>query len=217
MGDSFELLLNLAPFAALLLTFLFGWRSKFLGLLIFAFVFLPTAFIWIAANAYYRLTADFEIGEFTVLDDDPDTKTYQVIFRRADSEEVVSTSPTKCVVQGDYFMVAVWVYSWKEWANVLGLQNAYEVTQIVNFYDDPPNGAIITSCKVIDEKMPLVGKSISKFVAELAFNTSAYDRQGGQAPYMPLVDGATYTLAMDPQLPTLIPKNNIAEAASEKR
>jgi hypothetical protein len=161
---------------------------------LFTAIGLAGSLLGLNLQTYSRLTYERPVAEVTVAAVDPEHKIYNVMIHRLDTSDRSVT----CQLQGDEWLLGARVQKWKPWANVLGLDATYELDQVANKYyaATEASGKPITACD-IETPEPVVNQYVpdeaTRFLVSLL---QAEDRRFGSANYMPLADGARYTVVM---------------------
>jgi hypothetical protein len=152
------------------------------------------ALVALNMQSYSRLTWEKPVAEVRVTQTDAARKFYEVSVVRADGSNI----ETKCVLQGDEWILGGRVQKWKPWANTLGMNATYELDQIANKYIDAreANGKPITACDVSRPPNVILAKTPQGFRDWLMSVSQVEDRRFGSANYMPLADGAVYRVVI---------------------
>lgn len=148
--------------------------------------------IGINLQSYQRLTYEVPLAEVSVQAVSPAQKIYRVSVKRLDMAARVQN----CTLQGDAWEIGGRFQKWKAWANELGLNATYTLDQISNRYYRAAegNGKTITACD-INGPVPEVNQFFPKPWLEWALsNMKLKERYFGSASFMPMVDGAKYTV-----------------------
>jgi hypothetical protein len=159
--------------------------------------------------AYARLTYERPVGEVSVQSLNPVEKRYTVILRPAQGPLTI------CVLQGDEWLLSAKVQTWKPWANVFGLNATYALDQLANKYADATeaNGKPITACAVAHTEPGFARYIPSELRTWITTTLQAESRSFGMANFMPLADGASYSVIMTQQGLAAEPANDAARAA----
>lgn len=169
----------------------------------------------IGANllSYARLTYERPVAEVRVLSLNAVDKRYSVIVIPVDAP------PTTCVLQGDEWLLSAKVQTWKPWANVLGFDATYALDQLANKYADATeaNGKPITACDLAGADPALKRYLPPRFTALALSWLQVDNRRFGAASYMPLADGAVYSVLMTQQGLAAEPANDVARLAVAQR
>lgn len=164
-------------------------------------------------QTYARLTHEGPVAEVTVKVLNPQQNLYAVSVRRLDGVN----GTLICELQGDDWELSGRVQKWKPWANILGLDATYSLNQISNRYStaERGNGKTITACDV-QGPAPEVNKYVPPgWLGWLQDQAYTVDRRFGDANYMPMVDGAVYTVVITQSGFNTVPANDIARNANE--
>ncbi len=170
-----------------------GGRGVASGLAAVAAAFIA-ALVALNMQSYSRLTWEKPVAEVRVTQADASQKLYDVTVVRQDGTNL----ETKCILQGDEWILGGRVQKWKPWANTLGMNATYELDQLANKYVDAreANGRPITACDVSRPPNAILAKTPQGFRDWLATVSLAEDRRFGSANYMPLADGAVYRVVI---------------------
>ena len=174
---------------------------------------LALGLIGLNLQTYARLNYEAPVAEISVASLYPTQKTYSVTVRRLDGTGTV----TKCIIQGDEWLLTGRVQKWKPWANVLGLDSTYTVDQLTNLYftAEDGDGKKITACDLRGLK-PKVNQYVPASLIDWLFGrTMLAERRFGSANFMPLADGAVYRVVItqsgfnaEPLNPNAVKANN---------
>ena len=142
-------------------------------------------------QSYARLTAERPVAEVTVAALHPALQLYRVTVRRLDGTGLV----TSCNIQGDEWLISAAVQRWRPWVNILGLDSTYALDQVANKYYSAArgNGRAITACDLRAPMPAWMPQGLSGWLMDQA---QASQRRFGSAVYMPLTDGAIYSVIM---------------------
>ena len=170
-----------------------GGRGLASGLAAVAAAFIA-ALVALNMQSYSRLTWEKPVAEVRVTRTNAAQKLYDVTVVRQDG----SNLETRCLLQGDEWILGGRVQKWKPWASTLGMNATYELDQLANKYLDAreANGRPITACDVSRPLNPVLAKAPPGFRAWLTSVSQAEDRRFGSANYMPLADGAVYRVVI---------------------
>lgn len=163
-------------------------------------------------QSYARLTWEAPVAEITVRSVQPAKKIYVVEVHRLDGSDRMQY----CTLQGDEWLLAGRVQTWKPWANELGLNATYTLDQITNMYfsADEANGKPITACN-IKSAPPVVNHYLpDRWVKWMMAHLLVSDRRFGSANFMPLADGALYRVTITQRGFVSEPMNDAAKRAS---
>lgn len=153
---------------------------------------LAAGFIGLNLQSYSRLTYEVPLAEIRVHGVNAVKKIYVVTVIRLDG----TNRRQNCTLQGDAWEIGGRFQKWKPWANELGLNATYTLDQISNRYFSAAeaNGRPITACD-INGPAPKVNQLLPDgWVRWLIGHMLVKERFFGSASYMPMVDGAKYTL-----------------------
>jgi hypothetical protein len=193
-----------------------GGGGVVLGILL-ALAGLSAALVGLNIATYARLTYERPVAEVSVraLDPDPATRRYAVAVRLLDG----SARTADCTLQGDEWMLSARVRRWKPWLTVLGLDSGYTLDQVANKYSaaSEGEGKPITVCDLSGSRPDVDRYVPHRWLAWLMSLPSAEERRFGSASYMPLIDGAVYTVLMTQSGLNAEPANDIAKAANAGR
>jgi hypothetical protein len=176
---------------------------------------LALGLIGLNLQTYARLTYESPVAEISVASLYPTQKTYSVTVRRLDG----TRTTTKCIIQGDEWLLTGRVQKWRPWANVLGLNTTYTVDQLTNLYftADAGNGKRITACDLRGLK-PKVNQYLPASMIDWMFGrTMMGERRFGSANFMPLADGAVYRVVITQSGFNAEPVNGNAVKANNTR
>lgn len=176
---------------------------------------LTAGLIGLNLQGYSRLTYETPLARVAVKAVDPANKIFAVTVTRLDDTHFVQN----CTLQGDAWELGGRFQKWKAWANEIGLNATYTLDQITNRYNSAVdgNGQRITAC---DLKAPqpkatqFLPASVEKWVLR---NMIVEDRFFGSASFMPMVDGAEYTVIATQFGFNAEPTNDIAKSANQQR
>ncbi len=187
-----------------------GGRGMASGLAAVAAAFIA-ALVALNMQSYSRLTWEKPVAEVRVAQADAAQKLYDVTVVRQDGTNL----ETKCVLQGDEWILGGRVQKWKPWANTLGMNATYELDQLANKYVDAreANGKPITACDVSRPPNVILAKTPQGFRDWLTSVSQAEDRRFGSANYMPLADGAVYRVVITQGGFNAEAANDVARAA----
>ena len=163
-------------------------------------------------QSYARLTAERPVAEVTVAAVHPALQLYRVTVRRLDGTGIV----TSCNIQGDEWLMSAAVQRWRPWVNILGLDSTYALDQVANKYYSAArgNGRAITVC---DLRAPMPAWMPQGLAGWLMDRAQASQRRFGSAVYMPLTDGAIYSVIMTQSGLNAQSANPIAQDAVTRR
>lgn len=162
-------------------------------------------------QTYSRLAYERPVATVTVKAKEPAQKIYDVTITRLDA----NNKAMSCQVQGDEWIMGARVQKWKPWANVLGLDATYDLDQMANKYYSAleANGKPITACDLATGQ-PEVNQYVPPGVVSWLMQLiQVEDRRFGSANYMPLADGAAYTVVMTQSGLNSEPANDTARKA----
>lgn len=173
---------------------------------------LALGLIGLNTQTYSRLTHEGPVAEVSVHMIDRTANLYAVTIHRLDGSNVTQT----CNLQGDDWVLSGRVQKWKPWANILGLDATYSLSQLSNMYAtaERGNGKPITACD-IQGPPPQVNQYIpDDWVGWLTEHAYTVDRRFGSANYMPMADGAVYKVVITQSGFNAQPENDVARAAN---
>lgn len=176
---------------------------------------LAAGLIGLNLQSYQRLTYEVPLAEVSVKAVNPAERLFALTLRRLDGTNRVQN----CILQGDAWEVGGRFQKWKPWANELGLNATYTLDQITNRYNRAAdgNGHMITACD-IQGPPPEVNQYLPKeWVEWMLKHMLVREREFGSASYMPMVDGATYTVIATQFGFNAQPSNAIANQANDGR
>lgn len=153
---------------------------------------LAAGLIGLNLQSYSRLTYEVPLAEVRVQAVNPAQKLYVVTVIRLDG----TGRSQNCALQGDAWEIGGRFQKWKPWANELGLNATYTLDQISNRYFSAieANGRRITACD-INGPVPKVNHLLPDGWAQwLMGHMLVKERFFGSASYMPMIDGARYTV-----------------------
>lgn len=189
----------------------FSGSQGVVGGLAFLAIGLAAGLLGLNIQTYSRLTYERPVAAVAVKAANPAQKLYTVTVTRLDGTD----HQQSCQVQGDEWIMGARVQKWQPWANVLGLDATYDLDQMANKYYDAAeaNGKPITACDLAVGK-PEVNQYVpSGVTAWLLSIIQVEDRRFGSANYMPLADGANYTVVMTQSGLNSEPSNETARKA----
>ena len=170
------------------------------------------ALVGVNIQLFSRLTYEAPVAQVSVKASDPAHSLFAVTVHRLDR----NIPDTTCTLQGDEWLISGRVQKWKAWANVLGLDATYTLDQLSNKYftAERGNGKPITSCDLsgkpqVNDYVPQAWRSwlLAQFYT--------VDRKFGDANYMPLADGAVYTVVITQSGFNAQPANDAAKRAND--
>ncbi|MDR3525857.1 MAG: hypothetical protein P4L57_01170 [Rhizomicrobium sp.] len=176
---------------------------------------LAAGLIGLNLQSYQRLTYEVPLAEVSVKAVNPSLRIFTLSVRRLDGTNRVQN----CTLQGDAWEIGGRFQKWKPWANELGLNATYTLDQITNRYNTAldGNGRKITACD-IQGPAPEVNQYLPKeWVEWMLGHMLLKERQFGSASYMPMADGATYTVIATQFGFNAQPSNEIANQANNGR
>jgi hypothetical protein len=176
---------------------------------------LAAGLIGLNLQSYQRLTYEVPLAEVSIKAVNPAERIYSLTVRRLDGTNRMQN----CTLQGDAWEIGGRFQKWKPWANELGLNATYTLDQITNRYNRATdgNGHNITACD-IQGPPPEVNQYLPEsWVEWLLAHMLVKERQFGSASYMPMVDGATYTVIATQFGFNAQPSNEIANQANNGR
>ncbi len=176
---------------------------------------LAAGLIGLNLQGYARLTYEVPLAEVTVQAVNPAQKVFAVTVRRLDETHFVQT----CTLQGDAWEIGGRFQKWKAWANEIGLNSTYTLDQISNRYNTAADGdgQRITACD-LKGPQPQASQYLPDFVVQWVLrHMLVEDRLFGSASYMPMADGAAYTVIATQFGFNAEPANAIAKAANQQR
>lgn len=153
---------------------------------------LGTGAVGVNLYAYQRLTYEVPLAEVTVHAVSPAQKIYRVSVHRLDQE----TRDQDCLLQGDAWEIGGRFQKWKSWANEIGLNATYTLDQLSNryFQASEANGKPITACDLTGPQ-PVINHYLPSGWLDWALaHMKLKERYFGSASFMPMVDGAKYTV-----------------------
>ncbi|GAA0541935.1 hypothetical protein FHS83_000204 [Rhizomicrobium palustre] len=175
---------------------------------------LAVGLIGLNLQSYQRLTYEVPLAQVSVHVVNPALKIYTVAVTRLDGTNRVQN----CTLQGDSWEVGGRFQKWKPWANEIGLDATYTLDQITNRYNSAAegNGKRITACDLQSQPSE-VSKVLPRVVSNwILAHMMVKQREFGSASYMPLVDGAKYTVIATQFGFNAEPANAIANRANER-
>jgi hypothetical protein len=176
---------------------------------------LAAGLIGLNMQSYSRLTYEVPLAEVRVHTVNPAKKIYVVTVIRLDG----TNRRQNCTLQGDAWELGGRFQKWHPWANELGLNATYTLDQISNRYFSAAeaNGRPITACD-INGPAPKVNHLLPDGWAQwLMGHMLVKERFFGSASYMPMVDGANYTVIATQFGFNAQPANEIAARANNAR
>lgn len=176
---------------------------------------LAAGLVGLNLQSYSRLTYEVPLAEVSVRAVDPAHKVYSVTVTRLDEGH----HSQSCTLQGDAWELGGRFQKWKSWAVELGLNATYTLDQISNRYYSAAeaNGRPITACD-INGPAPKVNQYLPDGWANwLMSHIIVEDRMFGSANFMPMVDGAKYTVIATQFGFNAEPANEIAARANRAR
>ena len=176
---------------------------------------LAVGLIALNLQGYARLTYEVPLALVTVHAANPAERLYTVTVTRLDETHYSQN----CTLQGDAWEIGGRFQKWKPWANELGLNATYTLDQISNRYNSAMdgNGKPITAC-YLKAPQPTVSQYLPDFVVTWVLrHMIVEDRLFGSASYMPMVDGAQYTVIATQFGFNAEPANAIAHNANQQR
>jgi hypothetical protein len=176
---------------------------------------LAASLLGLNIQTYSRLTYERPVATVKVAAVDPSHKIYKVDVVRTDGAQATQT----CQLQGDEWILGARVQKWQPWANILGLDATYDLDQMANKYVDAmeANGKPITACDMRTPQPDLNKYAPAGILGWLMQQVQVEDRRFGSANYMPLADGAEYSVVMTQSGLNSEPSNAIARAANNAR
>jgi len=176
---------------------------------------LAAGLIGLNLQGYARLTYEVPLAEVTVHAVNPAQKVFVVTVKRLDETHFVQY----CTLQGDAWEIGGRFQKWKAWANEIGLNSTYTLDQVSNRYNTAADGdgQRITACD-LKAPQPQATQYLPDFVVKWVLrNMLVEDRMFGSASYMPMVDGADYTVIATQFGFNAEPANDIAKNANQQR
>ena len=176
---------------------------------------LAAGLIGLNLQSYQRLTYEVPLAEVSVKAVNPSERIFTLTVRRLDGTNRVQN----CTLQGDAWEIGGRFQKWQAWANELGLNATYTLDQITNRYNTAAdgNGQKITACDIAGPS-PEINQYLPKeWVEWILGHMLAKERQFGSASYMPMADGATYTVIATQFGFNAQPSNDIATQANNGR
>ena len=176
---------------------------------------LAAGLVGLNIQSYQRLTYEVPLAEVRVSAVNPALKIYSAAVTRLDGTGRVQT----CTLQGDAWEIGGRFQKWKPWANELGLNATYTLEQISNRYNSAAegNGRKITACDLRGPN-PEVNQYLPKaWIDWMLSHMMVKQRVFGSASYMPMVDGAKYTLIATQFGFNAEPSNAVAVRANDRR
>ena len=173
-----------------------------------------SAVLSLALQNYWRMSYEKPLLEVGIRAIDPAEKRYAVTIRHLDGEQ----PPQICDVQGDEWLLSARVQTWKSWVGMFGANPTYTLDQVANKYVSAleANGKPITACALNAAQQPSAYVP-PQWTAAMTSLALVEDRRFGSATYMPLADGAVYTLLMTTSGLNAEPTNDAARAANQPR
>lgn len=176
---------------------------------------LAVGLIGLNIQSYQRLTYEVPLAEISVAAVNPALKIYTVTVKRLDGTARVQN----CTLQGDAWEIGGRFQKWKPWANELGLNATYTLDQLSNRYYSAAeaNGKKITACD-LQGPNPEVNQYMPKaWVEWMLSHMMVKQRFFGSASFMPMVDGAKYTVIATQFGFNAEPSNDIANRANDRQ
>lgn len=176
---------------------------------------LAVGLIGLNLQGYARLTYEVPLADVTVHAVNPAQRIFTVTVKRLDKTGNVQS----CTLQGDAWEIGGRFQKWKAWANEIGLNATYTLDQISNRYNNAADGdgKRITACD-LKAPQPEVSQVLPDFVVKWVLrHMIVEDRYFGSASFMPMVDGAEYTVIATQFGFNAEPANDIAKTANQPR
>ncbi len=176
---------------------------------------LAAGLIGLNLQNYQRLTYEVPLAEVSVKAVNPAQRIFTVTVQRLDGTNRVQN----CTLQGDAWEIGGRFQRWKPWANELGLNATYTLDQITNRYNiaSDGDGRKITAC-AIQGPAPQVNQYLPKaWIEWMLGHMLLKERQFGSASFMPMADGARYTVIATQFGFNAQPSNEIANRANNGR
>lgn len=160
---------------------------------------------------YQRLTHERDIAILSVskLSD----QSFEVMLRYL-SEDTEGKSDT-FTIKGDEWVLEARILKWLGWANLIGLDSYYQLDRIRGRYQniEQEGNQLPTVYSLADESR---GINLWRLKQIMKSSLPFLDAYYGQAVYLPLMDGARFTISINQSGLLARPKNNIAgEAVKE--
>jgi len=182
---------------------------------IVAVIGMTAGLIGLNLQGYARLTYEVPLAEVTVKAVNPAQKTFTVTVKRLDETHFVQD----CTLQGDAWEIGGRFQKWKAWANEIGLNATYTLDQISNRYNSAAegNGKTITACDLKAPPPKATQLLPDKVVTWVLKHMIVEDRFFGSASFMPMADGAKYTVIATQFGFNAEPANDAAKNANQQR
>lgn len=182
---------------------------------VLAVIGLAAGLVGLNLQSYSRLTYEVPLATVSVKAINPSQKLYAVTVTRLDQTHMSQT----CTLQGDAWELGGRFQTWKPWAVELGMNATYTLDQLSNRYYSAAeaNGRFITACN-INGPAPKVNQLLPDgWVRWLMSHVIVQNRFFGSASFMPMVDGARYTVIATQFGFNAEPANEIAAQANRGR
>lgn len=141
-------------------------------------------------------------------------RTFEATVVEIDDDGEALGEPQVYTLTGDQWQVDARVITWKDWANVVGLDSQYELQRIWgrNITGPARNTANGQELKINRPGIDVL--KLSEVLGGLS-PVSVQKREFGNAVFMPMVDGANYEIRITQQGLAVDPGNQIAVGAIE--
>lgn len=191
-------------------------RHKFVGSALFGlqaiviFLLLTTALLVFSnLNTYQRLTYETEIAE--VLIRKLERQKFQLVLIPARQHEV-EAEPDYYSLYGDEWQLDTRIIKWKGWANVIGLDSYYQLDRLSGRFAniEQANTTPSTAHQLDGEQK---GLNIWKLKQLMESKLPFVDAYYGQSVFVPMKDGAKYSVAISQSGLIVRPVNESASQA----
>ena len=185
--------------------------SAFYGLQgVVIFLLLTTALLVFSnLNSYQRLTYEDEIAEILVRKLTRQKFQLVLIHARFDGSE---SEPDYYSLYGDEWQLDTRIIKWNGWANVIGLDSYYQLDRLSGRYStvEQANASPLTAHQLGGEQK---GMSIWKLKNLMKSNLPFLDAYYGQSVFVPMQDGAKYSVNISQSGLIVRPVNDSARQA----
>jgi len=162
-------------------------------------------------NTYQRLTYENDIAD--VLVRKLAKQKFQLVLNYPPGD-VIESEPKYYSVHGDEWQLDTRIIKWKSWANVIGLDSYYQLERLSGRYTnvEQANSAPPSAHQLIGEQR---GMSIWKLKNLMKSKLPFLDAYYGQSIFVPMRDGAKYSISLSQAGLVVRPVNEPASQALE--
>lgn len=170
--------------------------------------------IGLNVQTYNRISHERVVATVSLAEVEGEPRTFDATVVELDEQGAPFGEPQTYRITGDQWQMDARVFTWKPWANVIGLDSQYEFQRIWG-RDVTPGSEDYNTAAAQDLQTARPGIDVDNLPRLLGglSPVAASEREFGSAVFMPMVNGATYRVIMTQEALAAEPGNDIARGA----